>query len=77
MFYRLRNENRKVKADIHGLYNACIAINGVEGGLVLNSHNELIAFYCSYDNKVKAGYAAHDLQKRDILNFDLAPLRGC
>lgn len=74
MKYQIRFENKsgkitKRKLASEHLYDAAISI-AEYGGLIFKN-GQLVAFYCSHENKVKAGFGANEYEKRDIKNFNI------
>jgi hypothetical protein len=54
------------------LYTACEAIQGKSGGLVLtNRDNKLVAFWCDYHKRVKAGFGSTPYESDKIWNYYL------
>ena len=47
------------------LYRACTKIVGVYGGTVFVG-KRLVAFWCSYHRKVKAGFGAYESERAEI-----------
>lgn len=69
--YKIRIEGKKAKTknDVSlTLYQACLKIEGVHGGIIVCS-GKLIAFYCSYHNKIKVGFGANEYERQQVLNF--------
>lgn len=51
------------------LYGACASIQGEENGIVFKirfGKQELVAFWCSYDKKIKAGFQASEYERKII-----------
>jgi len=53
------------------LYEACRDIVGVPNGLAmalqsLRSHTRLVAFWCSWENKIKVGFQASEYERQLI-----------
>lgn len=69
--YSVRNENKKLPVKVNNnlsLFDACFKIVQKHGGLVLQN-GKLIAFWCSYHNRVKAGFGANEYEKTQVKNF--------
>jgi hypothetical protein len=69
--YKFRIESKKVPVKINSnlsLYEACKKTVGVNGGVVL-SNGKLIAFFCSHEGLVKAGFGANPYEKEQVNNF--------
>lgn len=69
--YKVRSENKKsVKVNNLSLIEACRKIVQMAGGIVIDQRG-LIAFWCSHENKVKAGFKSNEYEKTQIQNFGL------
>jgi len=69
--YKVRAENKKTfRFQNLGLYESCLKVVGVEGGVVGDSRG-LIVFWCSYHTVVKAGYGANEYERQAIKNWIL------
>ena len=75
--YRTAVEHKGYRSRFDGneLYKACRSIRNITGGLVLDGSkyrkNRLVAFWCDYDKRVKAGFGASDYEKDCIWNYFL------
>jgi hypothetical protein len=69
--FKVRNENKKnFKVNNLNLFESCQKIIGIDGGIVVDNRG-LIAFWCSYNKVVKAGYASNPYEKEAIKNWIL------
>jgi hypothetical protein len=74
MYYKTAIERKGITSKDNTLYAACKTIQGVSGGIVLEYskyRNRLVAFWCDYEKRVKAGFGANDYEKSQIWNYFL------
>ncbi len=71
--YRTTHEQSDRRIEQHEtLYEACRAIVQSGDGIVLaGTSNALVAFWCAYDGKVKAGVGANDIEREAIDDYRL------
>lgn len=76
MYTAANDHNHKRKQETFNkalLYTACASIKDEENGVVLERRFgklELVAFWCSYDKKIKAGFQASEYERNIIVeNF--------
>ena len=77
MFVTLNDHNpKRAKKEFNGnhLYTACRDVQNEENGVVfrrVSGKLELVAFWCAWDKKVKAGFQATEMEKSQIWNFHI------
>ena len=72
--YNFKIECKKIPVKINSnlsLYDACNKALAVDGGIVIEGRGRLVAFYCSYHKKIKAGFGALPYERSQIENFVL------
>jgi len=72
--YKFRVECKKIPVKINSnlsLFDACKKTMHINGGIVIAGRGRLVAFWCSYDKKVKVGFGALPYEKSQIEDFTL------
>lgn len=69
MYITINDHNPKRKRkefNRYELYTACKDIQEEINGCVFNAHGNLVAYWCAWENKVKAGHGACDIERKEI-----------
>lgn len=70
MSYKTAIEGKKaITPRDQNFYALCLSLKNRHNSILLNYDNKLIAFWCTYDNKVKVGYGANEQERNQIINF--------
>lgn len=72
LLYKVAQEASGKTGERESLYEACTDIVEVKGGIVLRAtNNELVAFWCDWENLVRAGYGATGTESNLIADCNL------
>lgn len=70
--YKYRKESKRVPIKVNSnlsLYEACKRTVGIDGGIVIEGKGRLVAFWCSHQKIVKAGFGATPDERSHIKNY--------